>query len=433
MLPQSPRAERRLLGTFGGVFTPSVLTILGIILFRRLGYVVGAAGLLPALGMLALATAISVNTSMSLSAIATNRKVGGGGDYYLISRSLGVEYGGALGVLLFLAQAVSVAFYCVGFGEAVAAIAGGSDLLVRVTASIAAVALFALAYAGADLATRLQYVIMALLVAALASFFLGAHAAWDPDLLRSSLLPRPDAEPQPFLAAVRHFLSRGNRLHAGREHVRRPQGRVAQSPARDVSGGGTVDRDLRGGDSHVRGRPAASRSGRRLRGHVARGRSAWLMFAAACGGHPLVGPGVVSRCAEDSPGARQRQLFKGLGPFAVVDARTGNPRRAVILTGIIAMATIAAGDLNAIASVVSMFFLTSYGLLNYAKYVEAHGAGPSFRPRFRFYDARASLLGTCLCGIVMPADGPDGDRRRGGAVVRRIPVPALDGGPHALA
>ena len=85
------------LGTFGGVFTPSVLTILGIILFRRLGYVVGSAGLGRALLMLALATAISVITSLSLSAIATNRKVKGGGDYYLISRSLGVEYGGRSG------------------------------------------------------------------------------------------------------------------------------------------------------------------------------------------------------------------------------------------------------------------------------------------------------------------------------------------------
>jgi hypothetical protein len=100
------------------------------------------------------------------------------------------------------------------------------------------------------------------------------------------------------------------------------------------------------------------------------------------------------------------RLFKGLGPFATVDAATGNPRRAVVLTGIIAIVTIAVGDLYAIASVVSMFFLISYGLLNYATYVEAHGASPSFRPRFRLYDKRASLLGTFLCGGVMVAIDP---------------------------
>ena len=95
------------------------------------------------------------------------------------------------------------------------------------------------------------------------------------------------------------------------------------------------------------------------------------------------------------------RLFKGLGPFAAVDAGTGNPRRAVMLTGVIAVFTIVVGDLNAIATVVSMFFLISYGLLNYATYVEATAASPSFRPRFRFFHARASLAGTGLCGFVM--------------------------------
>ena len=95
------------LGTFGGVFTPSVLTILGVVLFLRTGFVVGEAGLVQALAILGLAKAISLLTSLSLAAIATNRKVRGGGDYYLISRSLGIEWGGALGLLLFAAQAVS--------------------------------------------------------------------------------------------------------------------------------------------------------------------------------------------------------------------------------------------------------------------------------------------------------------------------------------
>ena len=74
------------LGTFAGVFTPSILTILGIILFLRLGYVVGNAGLARAMMILALANGISVLTTFSLSAIATNLKVKGGGDYYAYDR-----------------------------------------------------------------------------------------------------------------------------------------------------------------------------------------------------------------------------------------------------------------------------------------------------------------------------------------------------------
>jgi len=98
------------LGTFAGVFTPSVLTILGIILFLRLGFVVGSAGLQRALLILLLANGLSILTTFSLSAISTNIRVKGGGDYYLISRTLGLEFGGAIGIVLFLAQSVSHRF-----------------------------------------------------------------------------------------------------------------------------------------------------------------------------------------------------------------------------------------------------------------------------------------------------------------------------------
>ena len=172
-----------------------MLTILGIIFFRRLGFVVGSVGLPQALFMLGLATLISVLTSISLSAVATNRKVKGGGDYYLISRTLGVEFGGALGLILFAAQAVSVAFYAVGFGEGIASLVGGSDWVVRLSAVLASICLFGVAYAGADLATRFQFGIMAILLAAIGALFVGAYGAWDPETLRQSWAGTADALP----------------------------------------------------------------------------------------------------------------------------------------------------------------------------------------------------------------------------------------------
>jgi len=142
--------------------------------------VVGSAGLPRAYGILGVATAISCLTSVSLAAIATHRKRRGGGDYYLISRSLGVEYGGALGLLLFAAQAVSVAFCCAGFGEGVAALLPEAGPWTdRVAALAAAAVMLPVAFAGADVATRLQYAIMAALVAGLVSLFAGGLAAWD--------------------------------------------------------------------------------------------------------------------------------------------------------------------------------------------------------------------------------------------------------------
>ena len=109
-------------GTFAGVFTPNVLTILGIILFLRTGWVVGQAGLVNALIIVGIANIISFLTGLSLSSIATAMTVKTGGNYFMISRSLGLEIGGAIGVPLYLSQAISVAFYIIGFTEALVSV-----------------------------------------------------------------------------------------------------------------------------------------------------------------------------------------------------------------------------------------------------------------------------------------------------------------------
>ena len=272
--------------------------------------------------------------------------------------------------------------------------------------SWAAVGLFGLAYAGVDLATRFQYIIMAILAAALASFFVGAYAAWDPGLLRASLTPGPAAAEISFwplfaifFPAVTGFtqgvsmsgdlkdasrsLPRGTFLAVGLSTVVYGTAIVMFAAARPLD-------DL-GVDYEAMGRVASV--GWLIGAGVL---SATLSSALASF---LGAPRILQALASD-------RLFKGLGPFAAVDPGTGNPRRAVVLTGLIAVFTIGVGDLNAIASVVSMFFLISYGLLNYATYVEATAASPSFRPRFQLYDARASLLGTFLCGAVMLAIDP---------------------------
>ena len=93
---------------------------------------------------------------------------------------------------------------------------------------------------------------------------------------------------------------------------------------------------------------------------------------------------------------------KGYGP-------TGNPRRGVLLSGCIAFATIGLGKLNIIAPLVSMFFMISYGLLNYATFYEARTASPSFRPTFKWFDFRLSLLGFLAClGVMLAINLPAG-------------------------
>jgi hypothetical protein len=97
------------------------------------------------------------------------------------------------------------------------------------------------------------------------------------------------------------------------------------------------------------------------------------------------------------------RIFPFLLPFAKGYGEAGNPRRGVLLSAAIAFATIGLGKLNIIAPVVSMFFLISYGLLNYATYFEARAGSPSFRPRFRWFDQRLSLAGALACLAVMLA------------------------------
>ena len=99
------------------------------------------------------------------------------------------------------------------------------------------------------------------------------------------------------------------------------------------------------------------------------------------------------------------EVFRPLKPFAIGHGEGNNPRRGVLLSGLIALGVVAMGNLNLIASVVSMFFLVSYGLLNYATYYEAKANSPSFRPSFRFYDRRLSLLGGIGClGAMLAID-----------------------------
>ena len=120
--PRSARGTRPVgyaFGTFKGVFTPSILTILGVIMYLRFPWVLGSVGLTGTIVIVTLSVAITFLTALSIAAMATNMKVGGGGAYYMISRTLGLEVGAAVGLPLFLAQALGIAFYTAGFTEIV--------------------------------------------------------------------------------------------------------------------------------------------------------------------------------------------------------------------------------------------------------------------------------------------------------------------------
>ena len=384
------------LGTFAGVFTPSILTILGIILFLRLGYVVGQAGLGQALLIIGLANLISVLTSFSLAAIATNLKVKGGGDYYLISRTLGSEFGGALGTVLFLAQSVSIAFYCIGFGEAVWHILPrGNPFSSQIIAGLAVALLFVFAWLGADWATRLQFLIMGLLIAALGSFFVGGLSAWNPFLLELNWTP-PANTPAfwslfaIFFPAVTGFTQgvsmSGDLKDPGKSL---PLGTfLAVGVSLGVYAAAAV--------LLAAGIPKAELAGDTMAMHrlAAVG---WLIDAGVIAATLSSGLASFLGAPRILQALSRDRAFPFLAPFAVGHGPAQNPRRAVSLAAGIAFLTVGVGNLNLVAPIVSMFFLISYGLLNYATFYEARAASPSFRPRFTWFDARLSLAGCVAC------------------------------------
>ncbi len=392
------------LGTFGGVFTPSLLTILGLVLFLRLGFVTGNLGFRQMMLAFVLATSVSVLTTVSLAAIATNLRVGGGGVYFLISRTLGAAFGGAIGLVLYLAMSASVAFYAIGLGEAVAtSIDAGNANVPRLIAAGVIVFLLGLAWLGADIATRLQYVVMACMIVALIGYFGGVITDLSLDTLSDNLAKPDDGDGfwvsfAIFFPAVTGFTQgvamSGDLKTPGKSITTGTFGAIWISsivymlaivtlamavPLDELRGNTSIMRDLALAPALIDiGVMAATLS------------SAIASILGA--------PRVLQRLAAD-------RLIGPLQPFAKGAGPANNPRRAAALTTALALGTVALGDLDRVAPIISMFFLASYGMINYATYSEARSANTSFRPRFRWFDWRLSLLGTLACiGVIVAID-----------------------------
>lgn len=401
-----PEAGRATLSTFGGVFTPSLLTILGLVMFLRLGFVTGSVGLGPMLLILVLSTAVSLLTTVSLAALATNLKVGSGGVYFLISRTLGPVFGGAIGLVLYLAMAVSIAFYTIGLGEAVASIIGSTDPLVpRLIAGAAIVGLLGLAWLGADIATRFQYVVMVCLALAIVGYMFGVVGDLRPSLLVENFAVGNSSGRLSFWVAFAIFFPAITGFTQG----------VAMSgdlktPSRSISVGtfsaivvSTVVYLL------VLVTLAMTVTLGELRSETDIMRrlsyAPWLVDVGVVAATlssaiaSIMGaPRVLQRLAAD-------RLIEPLEAFAVGAGPSNNPRRGAALSAGIALLAVVAGDLDRVAPVISMFFLASYGLINYATYLEARAASTSFRPRFRHFDWRLSLAGTAAClGAILAID-----------------------------
>lgn len=387
-------------GTLGGVFTPCVLTILGVIMFLRFGQVVGNAGVWHGLAIVLSAKLITLLTAFSLSAIATNTRIRGGGAYFLISRSLGVEFGGVIGIVLFLAQAVSVSMYVIGFTEAFVAAFPDSGWSFRDVATAVNVVTFICVFIGAGWTIKLQYGILAALGISLVAFFAGAIPHVSLDNFMANSTPGYVAGASPFTMFALFFpavtgIMAGANMSGDLEDPSRsiPKGTIAAIGVTAVIY--TV--------MALTLAASASREDLISDALIVKTLSISPMlitvgiFAATLSsalGSMMGAPRILQAFGRDD-------IFKPARFFAKGSGRSSEPRRATVLTFLIAEAGILLGDLNAIAPIITMFFMVTYGTLNLACFYEGISKNPSYRPRFRFSHWSLALLGAVGCGIVM--------------------------------
>ncbi len=396
MSDQSQPAQPIKLGTFIGVFTPTMLTILGVIMYMRVGWVVGNAGLGGALLIIALANAITLITSLSLSALATNMRVGVGGAYYLISRSLGLEAGGAIGIPLYLSQTLSLTLYSFGLAESLRIV--WPDVPVQIVAAVIVILVTALADRSTELALKAQLPIMGLIFLSIVVFVLGVN--WGGPLETPVDGEWVDAD---FWGVFAVFFPAVTGVLAGVSlsgDLKNPGKAIPQGVLAAVVVGFfvymaipvllalTVDPETLRSDSLIWTKVA-------IFGPAVLG-GLWGAILSSAIGSILGAPRTLQALSDD-----------GLLPrfLARTNPKTGEPVLALRISGALALACVALGDLNAVAAVVTMFFLTTYGTLNAVAGLEALVGDLSYRPRIRI-PSWVSGLGALGCFVAMMAINP---------------------------
>lgn len=396
--PAPAIVPRRGLGTFGGVFTPSILTILGVIMYLRFGWVLGNAGLRNTLIIVTIATVITLLTGLSIAQISTDQEIRTGGAYYMVSRSLGSEIGGAIGIPLYLAQALSVALYTLGFAESVNAVAPAVPI--RPLALITTVVVTVLALVSARTAIRAQYIIMAVIALSLVSFFLGTDVVSAPTI-PSRFGEVTSFDPEPFWVVFAVFFPAVTGIMAGVNmsgDLAEPRKSIPRGTLAAIAVSYVLYMiiplvlDRRADAASLVEDPLIMRQLALWGPAILLG--VWGATLSSALGSILGAPRILQALARDGvlPGPL-RVLGRGSGP-------DDEPRIGTYFSLALAFGVVAVGDLNAVAPVLTMFFLASYAVVNFVSAGERFLRNPSFRPTFRVHWT-VSLAGAFSCVGVM--------------------------------
>jgi len=424
------------------VFFTAISTILGAIMFLRVGWAVGNVSFLGTLLIILIGHAVTIPTAMAIAEIATNQKVEGGGEYYIISRSFGLVIGSAIGIALFASQAISVAFYIIAFAEAFTslfewiqrtyALPGSVQWLLERRQTVSVPALFILTAIvltrGADLGVKTLYVVVFTLFLSLAAFFIGQTEysrtrAFDPLLHIGNYepeaaatlpeaagpepspvpdeRPQPGDEPFPFFLVFAIIFPAFTGMTAGvglSGDLRKPSRSIPL---------GTLAGTLTGMVVYVFIAYKLARSASPVdlvdTSRLVMAQIAWqgwwiipVGLAAATVssalGSLLVAPRTLQAIARDQlfPSTRFNYwVSRGRG-------KNDEPFNATLVTLLIALFFILLGELDFVAGLISMFFMVTYGTLCLISFLNHFAADPAYRPTFRsrWY---ISLFGALAC------------------------------------
>lgn len=386
-----PDAAIKKFGTFGGVFTPNVLTILGVIMYLRLGWVVGNAGFLGAVIIILLAKGVTICTGLSMSSITTNIKIGAGGAYSIISKSLGLEAGGSIGIPLYIAQTLSAALYIIGFTEAWIRVF--PDHIPLVVSTIAWAGLLIVSSVSAQLAIRTQYFIMTIVGLSVVSFI----------LTRATPVPEPvligNFEDANFWQVFAIYFPAVTGIMAGAN-----MSGDLKDPRRSIPLG-TISAILVTMAIYIGLAYAAARVGS---AEELRTNQLFMVDNALWG--PAVLAGIMGATLSSALGsmlgaprmlqAMADQKIVPLHRILAAKTKTNEPRNAALFTGAAILTALVMGNLDILAALITMFFLITYGTLNMVVFIQQSMKIISFRPTFKIPQL-VSLLGAAGCTIIM--------------------------------
>ncbi len=394
--------EQKRFGT-APVFFTAISTILGAILFLRFGYAVGTLGFWGVALIILLGHMVTIPTALAISEIATNKRVEGGGEYFIISRSFGLNIGATIGLALFMSQAISVAFYVIAFAESFEFFFNflkeqHNIILPRQVVSLPVMAGVAILIIkkGANLGVKALYFVVAILLVSLVLFFLGTtgHA----DSTSYSLSQAELRNPKSFFVVFAIIFPAFTGMTAG----------VGLSgdlkkPSRSIPLGTTLA-TISGMMIYffVIYKLAKSASVQDLLEHqlimgkIAIGGAVAIPLGLAAStissalGSVMVAPRTLQALALDNA-FPSKKINRWL---ATANVKDNEPKNASIVTAIIAFVFVAAGDVNAVASIISMFFMVTYGSLCLISFLNHFGSSPSYRPSFRskWYISLAGFL-----------------------------------------